>query len=147
MRALIGVALAVLRDLIRIGFRTRAEIIAENLFLRRQLSLYQERKTRRRRPTPSAKLALVVLSRFFSWAPALAIVQSHSSGGTEPASDCSGGGFLIHAHAVVEHHERQPTVAFQRVLQMEPDYRLLLPILQPEIAGNPAVVLVHRGDT
>ena len=64
-----GVVLAVLRDLIRIGFRTRAEIIAENLFLRRQLALYQERKTRRRRPTPSAKLALVVLSKFFSWAP------------------------------------------------------------------------------
>jgi len=76
LRVLIVVVLAVLRDLIRIGFRTRAEIIAENLFLRRQLALYQERKTRRRRPTPPAKLALVVLSRFFQWAPALAIVQS-----------------------------------------------------------------------
>jgi len=76
LRVLIVVVLAVLRDLIRIGFRTRAEIIAENLFLRRQLALYQERKTRRRRPTPPAKLALVVLSRLFQWAPALAIVQS-----------------------------------------------------------------------
>ena len=93
MRALIGVVLDVLRDLIRIGWRTRAEIIAENLFLRRQLALYQERKTRRHRPTPSAKLALVVLSRFFSWAPVLAIVQSNTFfAGTEPASDCSGGG-------------------------------------------------------
>ena len=76
LRALFVVVLAVLRDLIRITFRTRAEIIAENLFLRRQLALYQERKTRRRPPTPAGKLALIVLSRFFPWAPALAIVQS-----------------------------------------------------------------------
>src|SRR5262249_25414302 len=34
-------------------------------------------------------------------------------------------------------------VALQRVLQVEPDDGLLLPLLQPEIAGNPAVVLVH----
>src|SRR5882724_1126479 len=49
-----------------------------------------------------------------------------------------------HRHNVgVQHHKRQPPIAFQRVLQMEADDRLLLPILQPEIAGNPAVVLVH----
>src|SRR5437016_3840049 len=49
-----------------------------------------------------------------------------------------------HRHNVcVQHHERQPPVAFQRVLQMEADDGLLLPILQPEIPGNPAVVLVH----
>src|ERR1700736_4094189 len=35
------------------------------------------------------------------------------------------------------------SVAFQRVLQVEPDDGLFLPILQPEVAGNPAVVLVH----
>ena len=75
MRALIVAALTVLRDLIRIGLRTRAQIVAENLFLRRQLALYQERKTRRGRPTPAAKLALVVLSRFFPWPTALAIVK------------------------------------------------------------------------
>ena len=75
MRALIVAALAVLRDLIRVGFRTRAQIIAENLFLRRQLALYQERKARRCRPTAAAKITLVVLSRFFPWAAALAIVK------------------------------------------------------------------------
>ena len=42
----------------------------------------------------------------------------------------------------IQHHERQPPVALQRVLQMELDDRLLLPILQPEIPGNPTVVLV-----
>jgi len=75
LRALIVAVLAVLRDLIRVGFRTRAQIIAENLFLRRQLALYQERKARRRRPTAVTKVTLVVLSRFFSWATALAIVK------------------------------------------------------------------------
>jgi hypothetical protein len=41
---LIAVVLAVFRDVVRVWFRTRAELIAENLFLRRQLALYQERK-------------------------------------------------------------------------------------------------------
>lgn len=75
MRAAIEIVLAVFRELIRLGFRTRAEIITENLFLRRQLALYQERKARRRRPTPAAKLALVVLRQFFPWVHALAIVR------------------------------------------------------------------------
>src|SRR5437764_321017 len=34
-------------------------------------------------------------------------------------------------------------VAFERVLQMKAYDRVLLPILQPEIAGNPPVVLVQ----
>ena len=42
----------------------------------------------------------------------------------------------------VKHHERQPPIAFQRVLQVEIDDRVFLPRLQPEIAGNPTVVLV-----
>src|SRR5438128_3437373 len=42
----------------------------------------------------------------------------------------------------VEHHERQPPIAFQPILQMEIDDRFFLPQLQPEIAGNPTVVLV-----
>ena len=75
LNALFLTCLAVVRDLVRILFRQRAEIIAENLFLRRQLALYQERKARRRRPTPAAKLALVMLSRFFAWPGALAIVR------------------------------------------------------------------------
>src|SRR4051812_25302041 len=46
-----------------------------------------------------------------------------------------------HCHnACVEHHERQPAVALQRVLQIEADDGLLLPILQPEIPGNRPVV-------
>src|SRR5207237_1033206 len=42
-----------------------------------------------------------------------------------------------HRHDVcVEHHERQPAVALQPVLQMKADDGLLLPILQPEVAGT-----------
>src|ERR1035437_6464238 len=49
-----------------------------------------------------------------------------------------------HRHDVgIQGDERQPPITFQRVLQMEADNGLLLPILQPEIAGNPAVVFVH----
>ena len=69
------VVLAIVGDLIAVLFRSRAAVIAENLFLRRQLALYLERKTRRRRPSPATKFALVVLSRFFPWASALAIVK------------------------------------------------------------------------
>ena len=71
----LAVTVAIVRDLIRVLFRSRAAVIAENLFLRRQLALYRERKTRRSRPTPAAKFALVALSRFFPWASALAIVK------------------------------------------------------------------------
>jgi hypothetical protein len=69
------VVLAIVGDLIAVLFRSRAAVIAENLFLRRQLALYLERKTRRRRPSPATKFALVGLSRFFPWASALAIVK------------------------------------------------------------------------
>jgi len=43
---------------------------------------------------------------------------------------------------VVEHHERQPTVAFQGMAVMVVQDRLLLPGFQPKIAGNLAVVLI-----
>lgn len=40
-----------------------------------QLALYQKRKTRRRRTTPTAKFALATLSHLFSWADAFVIVK------------------------------------------------------------------------
>ena len=71
----LAVAFAILWDLISALFRSRTAVIAENLFLRRQLALYLERETRQRRPTPATKIALVVLSQFFAWKTALAIVK------------------------------------------------------------------------
>ena len=48
-----------------------------------------------------------------------------------------------HRHDVgVQHHERQPPIAFQRILLVERNDRLLLPILQPKVSGNPAIMLV-----
>src|ERR1039458_8174978 len=48
-----------------------------------------------------------------------------------------------HGHDVgVQHHECEPSITLQRVLQVEGDDRLLLPILQPKVPGNPTVVLV-----
>src|SRR5271170_242632 len=49
-----------------------------------------------------------------------------------------------HRHDVcVQHHECQPSAALQRILQMERYNRLLFPIIQPKVSGNPAVVLIH----
>ncbi len=49
--------------LVRLGLTSRAPPAAENLFLRKQLALYQERRTKPRRPDPATRVALVVLSR------------------------------------------------------------------------------------
>src|ERR1700733_8733602 len=46
-------------------------------------------------------------------------------------------------HLRIQHHERQSSIPFQRILQMEADDRFLLPRLQPEIPGYPTVVLIH----
>ena len=44
----------------------------------------------------------------------------------------------------VEHHEGQPTVAFQGMPGVEVEDGLLLPVLQPPIAGDQRVVLVGQ---
>jgi len=48
---------------------------AKNLFLRKQLALFQERKTLPHRTTASFRLATVALSKFFDWGDALSIVK------------------------------------------------------------------------
>jgi putative transposase len=50
-------------------------LAAENLFLRKQLALYQERHVKPRRATNAARLALVWLGRWCDWRQALAVVQ------------------------------------------------------------------------
>ena len=54
---------------------SRTALIAENLFLRKQLAFYQEHQVTPRRLTDSARLALVFWSRFFHWRSALVVVQ------------------------------------------------------------------------
>jgi putative transposase len=50
-------------------------LAAENLFLRKQLALYQERHIKPQRATDATRLSLVWLSRWFDWRQALAVVQ------------------------------------------------------------------------
>src|ERR1019366_10789546 len=67
-----------LRDLmalVRLGLTSRAHLAAENLFLRKQLALYQERRTKPRRPDPATRITLVLLSRLLDWRSMLTVVQ------------------------------------------------------------------------
>ena len=75
---LLSTCFVLLIEMIRVACRSKGALIAENLFLRPQLGLYQERKASRRRPCASTKLALVILSRFFDWSDALAIVKPNT---------------------------------------------------------------------
>jgi transposase InsO family protein len=60
---------------LRLCLRPAPVLAAENLFLRKQLALYQERHVTPRRATAATRLALVWLARWFDWRQALAVVQ------------------------------------------------------------------------
>ena len=69
---------AVLFDLGRLlalCFRSRAALAAENLFLRKQLALFEERKAKPRRATDSIRFVMAALGRLFAWRPALRVVK------------------------------------------------------------------------
>jgi putative transposase len=79
---LIRSALGVLRDLagdapslVRLILRSRTALIAENLFLRKQLAFYREHQIQPRRLTNAARLWLVFWSHFFAWRSALLVVK------------------------------------------------------------------------
>src|SRR5919198_887800 len=55
--------------------RPSVALAAENLFLRKQLALYQERHLKPQRAPDATRLSLVWLARWFDWRQALAIVQ------------------------------------------------------------------------
>src|SRR5262245_36887273 len=50
-------------------------LAAENLFLRKQLALYQECHVKPRRPTDATCCTLIWLSSWFDWRQALTVVQ------------------------------------------------------------------------
>ena len=60
---------------IRLLLCTRAALIAENLFLRKQLAFFKERDVKSRRITKAARLAMLTLARFFNWRDALVSVK------------------------------------------------------------------------
>jgi putative transposase len=61
--------------MIRLGLTSRAQLAAESLFLRKQLALYQERRTKPRRADASTRVALVLLSKFLDWRALLTVVK------------------------------------------------------------------------
>jgi transposase InsO family protein len=60
---------------LKAAVRSRSSLVAENLFLRKQLAFYQEHEVRPRRLTDAARIALVFWSRWLDWKEALTIVQ------------------------------------------------------------------------
>jgi len=57
------------------ALRSHSRLAAQNLFLRKQLALYLERRVKPRRAYNSTRLTLVVLSRFIEWRQCLTIVR------------------------------------------------------------------------
>jgi putative transposase len=66
--------LHILGDLFRLlalALRSKSSLAAENLFLRKQLAFYRERKIKPRRTDNPTRLTLIWLSRWFHWRNAL----------------------------------------------------------------------------
>ena len=69
---------SVLLDLGRLfllALRPRAALAAENLFLRKQLALFQERKVKPRRAADSTRWSMATVSRWFDWRRVLVVVK------------------------------------------------------------------------
>ena len=75
LRPLSLVAVDLIR-LVALAARPRAALVAENLFLRKQLALFQERKVRPRRADASTRWMMAALSQWFAWRDALVNVQA-----------------------------------------------------------------------
>ena len=78
LRHCLRTAALVLLDLGRLlasGARSRRALAAENLFLRKQLALFQERKVKPRRADDSTRWIMANLSRLFEWRDALVNVK------------------------------------------------------------------------
>jgi len=67
--------LADLAGLVVLSLRRRRSVEAENLFLRRELALYQERGIKPRRIDATTRVSLALLSRLFDWREALVVVR------------------------------------------------------------------------
>ena len=78
----------------RLAVMSRTQLAAENLFLRKQLALYQERRVKPRRPDSATRVILVLLSRWLDWRTGARSIrwfsQTRSSGGIVRAGGSSG---------------------------------------------------------
>ena len=57
------------------ALRPRAALAAENLFLRKQLALFQERKVKPCRAADSTRWSMATVSRLFDWRRMLVVVK------------------------------------------------------------------------
>src|SRR6266568_6048970 len=60
---------------LRLCLRSPTALAAENLFLRKQLALYQERQVKPQHATNAIRIALTWLARWFDWRQTLVVVQ------------------------------------------------------------------------
>jgi hypothetical protein len=77
-RNLLRTILAVAHDLgslLSLAIRSRAQLAAENLFLRKQLALFMERRVKPRRADDATRIILVGLSRILEWRHLLTVVK------------------------------------------------------------------------
>ena len=77
IREQVAMLLSLIVDALRylsLCLRPSPALAAENLFLRKQLALYQERQVKPRQATRAIRLAMVWLSCWFNWRSALSIV-------------------------------------------------------------------------
>ena len=78
MIALLAVARQLLADVLRFAIaalRPTRIVAAENLFLRRQLAIYVERRVKPRRPDLATRVSLALLFRLFNWRTSLIVVR------------------------------------------------------------------------
>jgi hypothetical protein len=92
LSALVGMSEETLR-FVRVVFHSQASLVAENLFLRKQLTFYQERNGKPQRLTDSARFALLFWSGWFPWRGALVVVKPETliRWHHAPSSFCGGG--------------------------------------------------------
>jgi hypothetical protein len=62
-------------ELLLLATKSRGALAAENLFLRKQLALFQERNARPHQAEDSARWLMARLSRLFDWRSALVVVK------------------------------------------------------------------------
>jgi hypothetical protein len=77
-RAFVRMIRCVAADVLRLAssmVRSHAQLAAENLFLRKQLSLYLERQVKPRRADDATRLTLITLSRLIDWRRLLTVVK------------------------------------------------------------------------
>jgi len=65
-------------ELLRLATKSRTALVAENLFLRKQLAMFQERNIRPHRAQDPARWLMACSSRLFDWRDAFVVVKPNA---------------------------------------------------------------------